>query len=1644
MPGKPFLYAVACDPKNAIALFCFFLLPCAGFAQRSWDGGGDGVNWSDAGNWDNNAIPLLTENVSIGADFAVTIDGIFSCADLSLGSGTLAEISGANSLTINGALSITDIGGGTDAILNAGAGTISVAGAVTLGTAGQNSIEVSTGTITFLSPVTLANDADQDISFTGSGIINFNGGFTDNGSGAFVTFAGCTVNFGGSYSNSNNSMTWNAASNAVFSSGAPGIVPAAAIIFGNIKINAGVVVTLSGNIQIAGDWTNNGGTLIGGANTVTFESIGNTIGGTSTTTFPDLVLGNTLNNVNITLSQSITCSNFTIDADNSYRTFTHDVSNPSLTVTGNVTINQPTSNGRTNLWSINSGSASIAGNLIFSGSSNTPSRIAKVNVTSGSFILSGTVIWMAGQLAPQEVATEEITVSTGTITFSSSLTMGQGSGILRVTNSGTINFNGGTAPSCNLNGTVAGNTINAVFAALWGSTVNFAAGFTNANSALTLDDGSTAVFTGSGTITPTAAITFGNIRIDAVSTLVLAGNISVANNWTNLGGTFTPGTNTVTFNGTATQTISKTAATETFYSLASNTAGPVAFAATTDVLVTNTLTMISGNYNLNGRMLTLGNSAAATLVRTAGVIYGGTFRRWMPVASISSTAAPLYGLFPMGTETQYRPVEINSTVDPTSAGYVSNTHTDPLPTNFVTDVIYTDNESDAIERIANMIDAISTSGGFAGGTYNLNLTFTDLSATGSLIDLKMETYTGASMGSVGISLATAGTAASPVVKRSGLSAADLANDFVIATKNSDPLVTPIRPYYYSRKNGNWNDAATGDGTWSYTIGGAGPSCDCVPFSYGYAVVSPGQAVSVNVPASIEYADINTGATLNGTAAFTVTKDLTTAGSGNFAPTAGSWAISRNLTMAGTGSSSLSSNSFVTGNLNIGAGTLLTMNGGAGLTVTGNLVVNGTLALGTSTLTLDGTSGKTIAGSGGAANITGAGGVINVTTGNKAILAGTNLTIAPTFAIVGTITVSNNGTINLSGNLTGSVPGSTWANEGGSSLNAGGTILSTGTFDGSFIPNTVNYNGAGGQSIKIPSSTYYNLICSTSGTKTFATAGTISVTNLLTLQDAAVLDVAGNTLSGVAGLTMTGTSELRLATNITASPGLPQLTGVYTLAGGTIIFNRAGNQEIRTLNGPAPAAYYNVEFANSGTKSLSGPITIQNNLTISGSARLDVSTSNYDVTISGDWNVTSTNANPFAERNGTVLFNGIASQAVTTVLSAGESFFNLTINNIGTTGVTMNSAASVASSLILTDGLVFTTAANLLTMMAGSSVSSVSNNSFVSGPVAKTGSTDFTFPVGKEAKYRPILITSLSGSETFTAEYFHIDPNVVPYDVTLKDGTLNHISRAEYWTLNRAAAINALVTLSWDSYSGGMDNLTDIRVARWDGALWRDHGNGGTTGSVDPGTGTVITTALVSAFSPFTLASSSVSNPLPVELLNFEAKPNINIVDITWRTASEISSDYFSVERSADGANFEEAGRVEAAGNSSVINNYYAVDQEPLEGISYYRLKQTDMNGQYTYSQIEQIFFQQTGCDALIIYPNPATDKFQMRFQSPREGEILVVVLDILGNEQFSKIAVLSQTNNVIAVDTGKKLKPGMYAIVASSNDRIFREKVMIK
>lgn len=185
--------------------------------------------------------------------------------------------------------------------------------------------------------------------------------------------------------------------------------------------------------------------------------------------------------------------------------------------------------------------------------------------------------------------------------------------------------------------------------------------------------------------------------------------------------------------------------------------------------------------------------------------------------------------------------------------------------------------------------------------------------------------------------------------------------------------------------------------------------------------------------------------------------------------------------------------------------------------------------------------------------------------------------------------------------------------------------------------------------------------------------------------------------------------------------------------------------------------------------------------------------------------------------------------------------------------------------------------------------------------------------------------------------------------------------------------------------------------------------------------------------------------LPVTLLSFEGKYSNDKITIDWTTLTESNNKFFVVERSKDGFNFEIIATVPGAGNSTSTLNYEVIDDNPLSGINYYRLKQVDFNNSYKDSKIISVKTFMAEND-LNVYPNPINgDEFSISLSGLESNErVLVVLTDVLGNILYSKVE-LSNDNGIYAkqITSEPKLKTGVYVVVGSTRNAIYKKKIIV-
>lgn len=165
--------------------------------------------------------------------------------------------------------------------------------------------------------------------------------------------------------------------------------------------------------------------------------------------------------------------------------------------------------------------------------------------------------------------------------------------------------------------------------------------------------------------------------------------------------------------------------------------------------------------------------------------------------------------------------------------------------------------------------------------------------------------------------------------------------------------------------------------------------------------------------------------------------------------------------------------------------------------------------------------------------------------------------------------------------------------------------------------------------------------------------------------------------------------------------------------------------------------------------------------------------------------------------------------------------------------------------------------------------------------------------------------------------------------------------------------------------------------------------------------------------------------LPITLIKFDANYESGKVNINWITASEINNDYFTIERSKDLKNFEAVGMVKSKnGNSNIIQQYNLIDKNPLRGTSYYRLKQTDYDGNFEYFEPVAVTVKNT-FDNISIYPNPVTGNSYLTFNSLKDDEQTIIIYDVSGRIVYKKQYAITTGNNKLVLET-INLIGGMY------------------
>ncbi|MEY4521225.1 MAG: hypothetical protein RIT10_410 [Bacteroidota bacterium] len=267
--------------------------------------------------------------------------------------------------------------------------------------------------------------------------------------------------------------------------------------------------------------------------------------------------------------------------------------------------------------------------------------------------------------------------------------------------------------------------------------------------------------------------------------------------------------------------------------------------------------------------------------------------------------------------------------------------------------------------------------------------------------------------------------------------------------------------------------------------------------------------------------------------------------------------------------------------------------------------------------------------------------------------------------------------------------------------------------------------------------------------------------------------------------------------------------------------------------------------------------------------------------------------------------------------------------------------------------------------------------------------------------------------------------------------------------------------------GGLSTSANIQGTNGNGGGQASYGGGGQCKVVsgnfqteDGGPGVVIiryagspvaTGGTITQVGGFTIhkftsnGTFSYTSNLPVELISFQANCLVDKTIITWSTASEHNADYFDVEFSRNGTDWELVKRIKAKGNSTEYTNYSIDDKTHLSGLNYYRLKQVDLDGNFKiYNVISSDCGNDNQIENLNIFPNPSFNDFTISFNnSINETKAKIKIYNMSGILEFENTYQLTiNQNNIYLKDLN--LNPGEYVVELLSGDKIARFKQIIK
>jgi hypothetical protein len=461
-------------------------------------------------------------------------------------------------------------------------------------------------------------------------------------------------------------------------------------------------------------------------------------------------------------------------------------------------------------------------------------------------------------------------------------------------------------------------------------------------------------------------------------------------------------------------------------------------------------------------------------------------------------------------------------------------------------------------------------------------------------------------------------------------------------------------------------------------------------------------------------------------------------------------------------------------------------------------------------------------------------------------------------------------------------------------------------------------------------------------------------------------------------------------------------------------------------------------------------TLLHNLTVNSGASLESMGSSGDITINGKnfKNLGGT----FDLNSSTITFSGTSDVTCGAIIS----------NGAGTLGMNKNSNKTLTltgdvelNNLTLTNGLIIP-GTNTLTIRSTSPGSPASH---VNGPVTLNASSytsgSIEVPTGDGTVYRPVFLQpQSSGATTYKVIFYNSAHSSVNWNLssTAPVGAgVHHVAGGHWWDVHRVGSTKAKVGFNWNvavnpSQAGDVTAVNEMLVTHWTGTEWENVMGSNNVASGTASSGSV-TSDYMDNFSPFGEASSGSGNPLPVDLLSFNATCSHDIVDVDFTILSQINNDYFLVERSEDAVNWEVIGNIDGAGNTNTQMDYNFVDMHPLATQGYYRLTQVDFDAKSEtfWPVTTECSTNNTGLD-ISVYPNPILDHFtiEIDLEEYQGDDVYYTILDIRGSIVKEDQISLTRGFNKHEIQI-EDLSTGAYMLrFTNTKNHIKEQRIMVK